>query len=113
MVRVGCEGGLLSFRFWFSYSLKFLFAGGWYKLQLIPHARVPILKIENIQHNISCDISIDNLVGQMKSKILLWLNEIDGRFHDMVLLVCSFSIVKLVDSLCEKCFNVIILSSFV
>ncbi|CAK9323789.1 unnamed protein product [Citrullus colocynthis] len=61
--------------------------GGWYKLQLIPHARVPILKIENIQHNISCDISIDNLVGQMKSKILLWLNEIDGRFHDMVLLV--------------------------
>ncbi|XP_008461703.2 protein HESO1 isoform X1 [Cucumis melo] len=61
--------------------------GGWCKLQLIPHARVPILKIEHIQHNISCDISIDNLVGQIKSKILLWLNEIDGRFHDMVLLV--------------------------
>ncbi|KAG6600034.1 Protein HESO1, partial [Cucurbita argyrosperma subsp. sororia] len=61
--------------------------GGWYKLQLIAHARVPILKIENIQHNISCDISIDNLVGQIKSKILLWLNDIDGRFHDMVMLV--------------------------
>lgn len=93
MVSVSCEGGLLSFGFWFSYSMKFLFSGGWCKLQLIPHARVPILKIEHIQHNISCDISIDNLVGQIKSKILLWLNEIDGRFHDMVLLVCSISLV--------------------
>ncbi|XP_030488952.2 protein HESO1 [Cannabis sativa] len=61
--------------------------GGWKKLQLIRNARVPILKVESNIQNISCDISIDNLQGQMKSKLLLWINEIDTRFRDMVLLV--------------------------
>ncbi|XVE69236.1 hypothetical protein DITRI_Ditri09bG0136100 [Diplodiscus trichospermus] len=61
--------------------------GGWQRLQFIGHARVPILKIVSNWQNISCDISIDNLQGQIKSKLLFWLNEIDGRFRDMVLLV--------------------------
>jgi DNA polymerase sigma len=61
--------------------------GGCRKVQFIPNARVPILKIESKFHNISCDISINNLTSQMKSKILFWINEIDGRFRDMVLLV--------------------------
>ncbi|XP_044508519.1 protein HESO1 isoform X3 [Mangifera indica] len=57
------------------------------RLQLIPNARVPILKLESHHRNISCDISIDNMAGQMKSKFFCWINEIDGRFRDMVLLV--------------------------
>ncbi|OMO59090.1 putative zinc finger protein [Corchorus capsularis] len=61
--------------------------GRWQRLQFIPHARVPILKIESKWQNISCDISIDNLQGQIKSKFMFWLNEIDGRFREMVLLV--------------------------
>ncbi|PSR93135.1 hypothetical protein CEY00_Acc27745 [Actinidia chinensis var. chinensis] len=61
--------------------------GGWRKLQLVANARVPILKFESSYLNISCDVSINNLSGQMKSKLLFWINEIDGRFHDMVLLV--------------------------
>ncbi|XP_022746059.1 protein HESO1-like [Durio zibethinus] len=61
--------------------------GGWQRLQFIPNARVPILKIVSKWQNISCDISVDNLQGQIKSKFLFWLNEIDGRFRDMVLLV--------------------------
>lgn len=61
--------------------------GGWRKLQLISHARVPILKTESCVSQISCDISINNLNGQMKSKLLYWINEIDGRFRNMVLLV--------------------------
>ena len=60
-------------------------------MKLIPNARVPILKFESTRQSISCDISIDNLQGQMKSKLLLWISEIDGRFHDMVLLVHSRS----------------------
>ncbi|XP_022880707.1 protein HESO1-like isoform X3 [Olea europaea var. sylvestris] len=60
--------------------------GGWHKLQFISNARVPILKFEG-RENISCDISINNLGGQMKSKLLFWINEIDGRFRDLVLLV--------------------------
>lgn len=60
--------------------------GGWRKLHFIAHARIPILKFETI-NNISCDISINNLSGQMKSKLLFWINEIDGRFRDVVLLV--------------------------
>lgn len=56
-------------------------------MQFIPNARVPILKIVSKWQNISCDISIDNLQCQIKSKFLFWLNEIDDRFRDMVLLV--------------------------
>lgn len=59
--------------------------GGWKRLQFIPNARVPILKFENA--SISCDVSIDNMQGLMKSKFLFWINEIDRRFRDMVLLV--------------------------
>ena len=60
-------------------------------MQLVANARVPILKFESSYLNISCDVSINNLSGQMKSKLLFWINEIDGRFHDMVLLACSYS----------------------
>ncbi|KAL3732241.1 hypothetical protein ACJRO7_028988 [Eucalyptus globulus] len=61
--------------------------GRWRRLQFIAHARVPILKIESKNSSISCDLSIDNLHGYIKSKFLLWISEIDGRFRDMVLLV--------------------------
>ncbi|KAF9593966.1 hypothetical protein IFM89_026509 [Coptis chinensis] len=55
--------------------------------QFIPHARVPLLIFESNYQSISCDISISNLVGQVKSKFLLWITQIDERFRDMVLLV--------------------------
>lgn len=61
--------------------------GGWKSFKFIPTARVPILKVESYLQNISCDISINNLKGQMKSKLLFCIGEIDGRFRDMVLLV--------------------------
>ncbi|EEF38140.1 zinc finger protein, putative [Ricinus communis] len=61
--------------------------GGWRRLQFVPNARVPLLKFESGRQNISCDVSIDNLQGQIKSNFLFWLNQIDGRFRDMVLLV--------------------------
>ncbi|XP_034704636.1 protein HESO1 isoform X2 [Vitis riparia] len=61
--------------------------GGWRKLQFIPNARVPIIKFESYHPNISCDVSINNLKGQMKSKFLFWISGIDGRFRDLVLLV--------------------------
>jgi DNA polymerase sigma len=57
--------------------------------QLIPNARVPILKFKSVRQGISCDVSINNLPGLMKSKFLLWINKIDGRFHDLVLVVRS------------------------
>ncbi|XP_054798938.1 protein HESO1 isoform X3 [Prosopis cineraria] len=62
--------------------------GGCSSLQFISHARVPILKFRSNRQGISCDISIDNLLGQMKSKVLLWISMMDSRFHDMVLLTC-------------------------
>ncbi|GAU36381.1 hypothetical protein TSUD_151480 [Trifolium subterraneum] len=58
------------------------FASGCMNYQLIPNARVPILKFK--RKGISCDVSINNLPGLMKSKFLLWINKIDGRFHDLV-----------------------------
>ena len=67
------------------------FAGGWRNLHFFANARIPILKLET-SHSISCDISINNLSGQMKSKLLFWMNEIDGRFRDMVLLACFLTL---------------------
>ncbi|KAK2441973.1 polynucleotide adenylyltransferase [Trifolium repens] len=61
--------------------------GGCMNFQLIPNARVPILKFKSVRQGISCDVSINNLPGLMKSKFLLWINKIDGRFHDLVLVV--------------------------
>ncbi len=60
-------------------------------MQGIPRARVPILKFKSSRQSIACDVSVDNLQGQMKSKLLLWISAVDGRFRDMVLLVCSCS----------------------
>ncbi|KAM5585720.1 hypothetical protein ABKV19_004896 [Rosa sericea] len=61
--------------------------GGWNRYQFIPNARVPILMVKSNLGNISCDISVNNLKGQMKSKLFLWMNDIDPCFRDMVLLV--------------------------
>ncbi|KAK9913598.1 hypothetical protein M0R45_037409 [Rubus argutus] len=61
--------------------------GGWNTYEFIPTARVPILMVKSNLENIPCDISVNNLKGQMKSKLFLWISEIDPRFRDMVLLV--------------------------
>ncbi|KAM0953490.1 putative polynucleotide adenylyltransferase [Dioscorea sansibarensis] len=54
---------------------------------VIENARVPVLKFQSNYRDISCDISINNHIGQIKSKMLLWISAIDERFRDMVLLV--------------------------
>lgn len=56
-------------------------------LRLLLHARVPVLIFESNLRNISCDISISNLLCQMKSKLFFWITGIDERFRDMVLLI--------------------------
>ncbi|KAL4188669.1 hypothetical protein AMTRI_Chr08g203260 [Amborella trichopoda] len=56
-------------------------------IQFIPQARVPLLIFESNRHHISCDVSVGNCEGLLKSKFLLWISHIDGRFHDIVLLV--------------------------
>ncbi|XP_066311498.1 protein HESO1-like [Miscanthus floridulus] len=56
-------------------------------MQFIPHARVPVLQYVSNRFGISCDISIDNFVGRIKSKIFYWINTLDERFGDMVLLI--------------------------
>ncbi|KAK1382216.1 TUTase domain-containing protein [Heracleum sosnowskyi] len=61
--------------------------GTWRKLRFISNAKVPFLRLEHNLQRISCDISINNLNGQMKAKLLFWITEIDERFRDMVLLV--------------------------
>ncbi|KAF6161173.1 hypothetical protein GIB67_007814 [Kingdonia uniflora] len=58
---------------------------GVHDLQFIPEARVPVLTCNF--RNISCDVSVNNIFGQIKSKHLLWISEIDERFHDLVILV--------------------------
>ncbi|XP_062225889.1 protein HESO1-like [Phragmites australis] len=56
-------------------------------MQFIPHARVPVLQYVSNRFGISCDISVDNYAGRIKSKIFYWVNTLDERFGDMVLLI--------------------------
>uniref|UniRef100_A0ACD5VTV9 Uncharacterized protein n=1 Tax=Avena sativa TaxID=4498 RepID=A0ACD5VTV9_AVESA len=56
-------------------------------VNFIPTARVPVLKYVSNRFGISCDISIDNYSGRIKSKVLYWISTMDERFGDMVLLV--------------------------
>ncbi|XP_054798933.1 protein HESO1 isoform X1 [Prosopis cineraria] len=79
--------------------------GGCSSLQFISHARVPILKFRSNRQGISCDISIDNLLGQMKSKVLLWISMMDSRFHDMVLLVKEWAKVHKINNSKTGTFN--------
>ncbi|OAY83472.1 protein HESO1-like [Ananas comosus] len=57
-----------------------------HSLQFIPLARVPLLICKSTYDGISCDISVNNRAGRVKSKILHWISDIDTRFRDMVLL---------------------------
>ncbi|KAF8716991.1 hypothetical protein HU200_026098 [Digitaria exilis] len=56
-------------------------------MQFIPHARVPVLQYVSNRFGISCDISINNFAGRIKSRIFYWVNTLDERFGDMVLLI--------------------------
>lgn len=56
-------------------------------VQFTPTARVPVLKYVSNHFGISCDISINNYPGRTKSRVLYWLNTLDGPFRDMVLVV--------------------------
>ncbi|KMT18390.1 hypothetical protein BVRB_2g025420 [Beta vulgaris subsp. vulgaris] len=79
--------------------------GTFRRLQSVSHARVPILKLESKYQNISCDISINNISGKMKSKFLLWISLIDRRFRDMVLLVKEWAKANNINSSKTGTFN--------
>ncbi|KAM0922790.1 hypothetical protein ACQ4PT_005957 [Festuca glaucescens] len=56
-------------------------------MEFIPQARVPVLQYVSNRFGISCDLSVDNYPGQMKSRIFYWVSTLDERFGDMVLLI--------------------------
>lgn len=56
-------------------------------MEFIPHARVPVLQYVSNSFGISCDLSIDNYPGRIKSRIFYWISTLDERFGDMVLLI--------------------------
>ena len=70
-----------SFRLGF---IAFISSGVTGYMQFIPHARVPVLQYVSNRFGVSCDISINNFAGRIKSKIFYWLNTLDERFGDMV-----------------------------
>eukprot|EP00249_Psilotum_nudum_P016998 c26099_g2_i2 orf=734-1474(+) len=56
-------------------------------VQLIPHARVPLLTFKNTFSGISCDLSIDNGVALLKSRLLRWISDMDPRCRSLIFLV--------------------------
>ncbi|KAI6668935.1 hypothetical protein NL676_003820 [Syzygium grande] len=66
-------------------NLSWILTGRFHRLEFVAYVKVPIVKFRS--RGISCDVSIDNLSGQINSKLLSWIKGIDERFGDMVLLV--------------------------
>jgi len=64
--------------------IAFIYSGVTGYMQFIPHARVPVLQYVSNRFGVSCDISINNFAGRIKSKIFYLLNTLDERFGDMV-----------------------------
>ena len=57
---------------------------------LVPGARVPLVSFEDMQYNISCDVSVHNNVAVLKSRLLRWIGEIDSRCRDLIFLVINY-----------------------
>ncbi|PKU71923.1 poly(A) RNA polymerase GLD2 [Dendrobium catenatum] len=56
-------------------------------MKFIRLARVPLVVYQSRCYNISCDISIDNQAGYVKSCLLRLISYIDERFRELVLLI--------------------------
>lgn len=74
-------------------------------LKFVPESRVPHLTFETKRWNISCDVTINNHLGQIKSKFLLWISRIDKRFGDIVLLVKKWAKAHDINNPKEGTFN--------
>ncbi len=60
-----------------------------YRVEKVPRARMPILKVQDLQLNVSCDIAFPNehAVDWPKSELLLVLNHLDVRLRLFLALV--------------------------
>ena len=57
---------------------------------LVANARVPIISFQDMQHNISCDVSVENDAAVLKSRLLRWIGMIDSRCRDLIFLVNNY-----------------------
>lgn len=62
------------------------FLGVAHNIEFVRQARVPLVVYQS-KYNISCDISINNYAGYIKSRVLGLIARIDERFREFVLLV--------------------------
>lgn len=74
-------------------------------MSYVPQSRIPHLTFETKCWSISCDVTINNHLGQIKSKFLLWISRIDKRFSDMVLLVKKWAKAHDINNPKEGSFN--------
>ena len=62
-------------------------SGGVLDLELIAHARVPLVMFVDLKTGIACDISIDNDAARLKSTVLRWITQMDPRCRQLIFLV--------------------------
>lgn len=58
-----------------------------WRLQLIAHARVPLLMFVDSELKISCDVSVDNGTALYKSRVLRWITDMDPRCRRLIFLI--------------------------
>lgn len=64
-----------------------ILTGRFSKMNLIARARIPVIKFKETRTGISCDISVDNDGGVLKSRVLRWISSIDDRCRQLIFLV--------------------------
>ncbi|XP_024384294.1 uncharacterized protein [Physcomitrium patens] len=57
------------------------------RIQLIAHARVPLLMFVDSELKISCDISVDNGSALFKSRVLRWITDMDPRCRKLIFMI--------------------------
>lgn len=98
-----------------------IFSGVARRIQLIAHARVPLLMFVDSELKISCDISVDNGSALFKSRVLRWITDMDPRCRKLIFMV-SFAWITCCNISCmfdrhkfrfDKFFFVVLLSRVV
>ncbi|KAI4381621.1 hypothetical protein MLD38_007680 [Melastoma candidum] len=82
-------------------------------IQPIMHARVPIVKFMDAGTKIECDLSVQNLDGILKSRLIHMISAIDERFQKLSFLMKIWAKVNGINSSKDKTLNSLSLISLV
>eukprot|EP00850_Spirogloea_muscicola_P004195 SM000018S03560 [mRNA] locus=s18:29177:33026:+ [translate_table: standard] len=72
------------------------------RMQVVAHARIPLIMFHDKATGIACDLSINNGKGLLKSRVLKWVTELDPRCRQLIFLMIVPPILPPLSSILPK-----------